>query len=826
MGKKDKKKKDPEKKAAIAAKKEAKAEKAALKRLKKEAGKEGASELNEEDDFDSILATYSQKKKNDITHPVIETLDNPEHPFPLTRANFSFTYAPTSGEIYLFGGEYYNGVENVVFDELFKFNPDARPNSNGDDNESSAEPQLIRIGEWKQIMSPDPTPPARCAHSAVYYNNCIYIFGGELATAAQFHHYRDFWKFDLSKNTWEEVKHRGNNCPSPRSGHRCIVWRHYMILFGGFYEALKETKWFQDLWVFDFATNTWMEMKYSKLATLPEPRSAFSFGIHPSTDIAYLYGGFSKLKNPGKTDETKVHTDCWALHLKSLTKGLDANKAPTWERLKRKGTYPTPPRSGMGCVVHKQRLLLFGGVNDTEKDGHKFQSIFYDNMYALEMEKKRWFDVGLKKKKDGGRRRKKKGDDGAENDNEDDDNKDNSSEDEDDLVEGEGGVNTGWDLDKLRSNMFAFIDGDGNIVYEKIEDDHDDINQDAKTEQDENNDNKGYEADQEKADGETTERGTESDTVETVAEAMDKLDIAATNNIDASSRTAQEQQQSQADKISNANIPINSSTILKMDDHGKPTAIETPTPLPRINAALAVKNNTLYLYGGLLEVGDREVTLDDCWCIDLQKREEWTCIWRGTMHQQVWKGVDSDLDDASYISTGDDRFDGMEDSDSEGEGEGGDIKKKLTEEEEQALKEAKKAAKKEARKKEKASIRNEISSLREKYDLDDDNRTPQLGEVMADFYSRTSEYWNQQAAAMQAAAAATDNISEQERLSHKEMKREGFLLAKERYEELKPALERLNELEEMQTSAETKKNHKKDKDKSKKSDGKKKDRRH
>ena len=29
--------------------------------------------------------------------------------------------------------------------------------------------------------------------------------------------------------------------------------------------------------------------------------------------------------------------------------------------------------------------------------------------------------------------------------------------------------NSGWDIDMLRSNMFAFIDGNGNIVYEKLE---------------------------------------------------------------------------------------------------------------------------------------------------------------------------------------------------------------------------------------------------------------------------------------------------------------------------------------------------------------------
>ena len=239
MGKKDKKKKDPEKKAAIAAKKEAKAEKAALKRLKKELEKEGTAE--DKDDFDAILSSFQKKTDiNNIEAPIIESLNDldSENPFPSSRANFTLSYAPTSGDLYLFGGEYYNGVENLVYNDLFKYNPDGKSQSDDDNKEKK---DKIQMGEWKKIISPEPTPSARCAHSAVYYNHSIYIFGGELATTAQFHHYRDFWRFDLNKNIWEEVKHRGgpSSSPSPRSGHRCVVWRHFMILFGGFYEALK-----------------------------------------------------------------------------------------------------------------------------------------------------------------------------------------------------------------------------------------------------------------------------------------------------------------------------------------------------------------------------------------------------------------------------------------------------------------------------------------------------------------------------------------------------------------------------------------------------------
>ena len=116
MGKKDKKKKDPLKKAAMAAKKEAKAEKAALKRMKKEQGKNAAENT---DDFDAILASY-QTPTNHCDTPQVLPLDSS---FPSTRANFSFIYT-SKDDFYMFGGEYYNGIENLVYPDLYKYSSD------------------------------------------------------------------------------------------------------------------------------------------------------------------------------------------------------------------------------------------------------------------------------------------------------------------------------------------------------------------------------------------------------------------------------------------------------------------------------------------------------------------------------------------------------------------------------------------------------------------------------------------------------------------------------------------------------------------------------
>ena len=64
------------------------------------------------------------------------------------------------------------------------------------------------------------------------------------------------------------------------------------------------------------------------------------------------------------------------------------------------------------------------------------------------------------------------------------------------------------------------------------------------------------------------------------------------------------------------------------DDDDGPSEAGVPAvePSPRSNAMLAAKHGRLYLYGGMFEAGDRQVTLSDLYCLDLHKMEEWTVL--------------------------------------------------------------------------------------------------------------------------------------------------------------------------------------------------------
>lgn len=727
MGRKDKKNPNP----ALKAKKEAKAEKAAQKRLRKDGGIISAEDDGEQEhqnqDFDNIISSFT--KLDAGSQPIIERIVG----FPTPRANFSLSLLPSNSDILMFGGEYFNGAENVVYDDLFQWSPDGgkscQDSSSDDEGNGRNDQGKGKWGGWKRIYCPSPKPKPRCAHSAVVYNGDMYVFGGELATLDQFHHYRDFWKYSPKTHLWTLVEPRTPG-PSARSGHRCIVWRHFMILFGGFYEALREPpRWFNDLWVYDFFENLWTEYKYSKLTSMPDARSGFVFALHTPSDTAFLYGGFSKVKNPGDFSEGKVHTDCWTLNLKPILSDGGGGGIPSWNRMSRKGDYPSI-RSSMSGVIHKHRLLVCGGVFDEERDHHVVTSVFYDDMFALDMEKRRWFKINLKQIAANKKSRRKTKDHemnmnhvDESKDDMDDNEVESSDIEEDTTSQGDGDevISSGWGLEQLRACFIVDEDENGGRLVESSDKD--------------------------------MEHG-------------EKIQLSSFRN----------------DSIKEQSIDVASSTdrAIPKSQNGR------VVPLPRIKPALVVRNNTLYLYGGLLEVGSREVTLDDMWSLDLQKREQWVCVFEGSMNQHAWKGEESDGESNVSSTVNDDGnvSDEEDDEDYTPEETNEGLRVLHTHIPNQHKHDVRRSKESEYQSAEVEQLKVELNQQCK------DCSPPNMNESLADFYSRTSKYWTHQAFI----TIKLEDTSEDAVVSEKKMKKIGFDLAREKFLEVKPIVERIREI--------------------------------
>lgn len=510
--------------------------------------------------------------------------------------------------------------------------------------------------------------------------------------------------------------------PSARSGHRMVVWRNYLVVFGGFYEAARETKyvlfetifissktnhlflrmdrWYNDIYLFNLVDFKWKKVTYSIHKSVPMPRSGCQLAVHPSKDIIFMYGGYAKIKEVGVKSQGKVFSDLWALQMAPVLKKQD----PTWEKLTKKGHAPSP-RSGATLAVHKQRFILFGGVHDEEQHRHTIQSTFFADLFVYDMDRRRWFEFQLrqKKAKDAKKRRKQKA---LVADPETCDSDAGSDED---------------DFEKMLEEQFGYVDEEGNIVYI------------------------------ENSEGEEEEKSAEKEPQHNIT----------------------------GEVIEDEPVPMISEDIPPSAEDSQgleetiPDQVEARKPCPRINPALFIRGSTMFVYGGMVEDGDREITLDDCWSLDLKRLDEWKEILPGTVSDQIWKGTTSETEDSF------DEEDSEEDDD-QGSEHNIDIdvdgltaqSKDLTIDESVPHVNTKKSHAKKDRK----AIRAEMEKLQEQLDLDDRDRTPQLGENLRDFFARTCHYWAEQIANL------PDAVERQ--LTVKEMKREGFDRAEQRYNEL------------------------------------------
>lgn len=200
MAKKDKKK-SAEAKAARTAKQSKKQEKSEKRRKAK--GKDDDSDA-EDVDLDAVLAQYAEEQAKflKVTETVIA-----EPPSPRSSCTIIASPAAGKNELFIFGGETFDGTLARFYNNLFIYNVDKH--------------------EWREITSPN-SPLPRSGHAWCRGGNQggIYMFGGEFSSPKQgtFYHYNDFWHLDPVTREWTRVETKGKGPPA-RSGHRMTYYK-------------------------------------------------------------------------------------------------------------------------------------------------------------------------------------------------------------------------------------------------------------------------------------------------------------------------------------------------------------------------------------------------------------------------------------------------------------------------------------------------------------------------------------------------------------------------------------------------------------------------
>lgn len=323
---------------------------------------------------------------------------------PSRRVNFTLTPHPFKDELIMLGGEYHDGRTTVVYGDMFSYN--------------------LSKNEWTIIKAPN-APPPRCGHQVVATatnKGELWAFGGEFSSPSesQFYHYKDLWVYRLGEKRWEKILSPGG--PSARSGHRMTHVKRQLIIFGGFYDNLRDYKYYNDVNIFNLDTYVWHKIELSGIPPLPRS-GCIILPTHENKIL--IYGGYSKERLKKDVDKGFIHND---MFLMAPEKNDESGLKWKWVSIKQSGNKPSP-RCGISAVLVQSNLAyLFGGVFDKEDNEEELNGTFYNDLMALDLEKLQWKTAILCEKKDiitRHRRRKLKEDGDQENNSENENENDN-----------------------------------------------------------------------------------------------------------------------------------------------------------------------------------------------------------------------------------------------------------------------------------------------------------------------------------------------------------------------------------------------------------------
>lgn len=254
------------------------------------------------------------------------------HPTTSPAARAGHTMVTVNGTIYLFGGyQRASALSGGLWGNPFRsIGPLASfAAANGPVNDF----WKFDGRTWLKIA--DNAPPAvRYLHSAVAYNNKMYVFGG-ISTAGTY--LNDMWSYSADTNTWREETQGGIVKPSARANHSAAVDDGSMIVYGGKASATSQSDAYA--WVFNFAAQTWTRKSANPSGGLDCHDAVMTGGK------MYVFGG-----NSGSTKS-------------NTTYAYDPTQ-DTWTREVTQGTTPDA-RAFFAMTTEGTTFTIFGGESNS-----------------------------------------------------------------------------------------------------------------------------------------------------------------------------------------------------------------------------------------------------------------------------------------------------------------------------------------------------------------------------------------------------------------------------------------------------------------------------
>lgn len=217
---------------------------------------------------------------------------------------------------------------------------------------------------WSAPQVSGRLPAPRSGHTAVAYQGNMYVYGGSGDDGVKF---SDLWKLSLTTYQWENVELVGT-VPAGRSGHTAVLYRHWMIIFGGVKELTKETN---EMYGFNLDTQHWSLLQEER--AIEDPVSAVQLEEYKKSKLQHSKSSHSPSPSPPHS-ALKVHQSP-AIHIhkhdspsspdsdhssgkKKKAHLYDGPPSPLLGRIVGRAPYP---RDGHSAVLIGDKMFIFGG---------------------------------------------------------------------------------------------------------------------------------------------------------------------------------------------------------------------------------------------------------------------------------------------------------------------------------------------------------------------------------------------------------------------------------------------------------------------------------
>ncbi|XP_063235245.1 kelch domain-containing protein 4 [Bacillus rossius redtenbacheri] len=474
-----------------------------------------------------------------------------------------------------------------------------------------------------QVVEHIVPPPSRRVNFTFVANKDkeeIIMFGGEYFNGQKMSVYNDLLLYNVPRNEWQLVKAPG--APPPRCGHQaCLVPANkgQLWVFGGEYASPTQAQFYhyRDLWVYHLADKKWEKIL---AAGGPSARSGHRM-VHTKKHLI-VFGGFHD-----NLRDYKYFNDVYAFDLTSYT----------WKLLEPKGTPPSP-RSGCIMIARNDgSVLVYGGYSKERIKKDVDKGSVHSDMFILQPDKNdatctKWKWVSVKHS--GVRMSPRCGMSAA-------------------VAAGNkaftfGGV---WDVEESEEDLSGTFFNDLHVLdlesatwrSVRLSGKKDPGNLKKRRRKERAGEADGDEGADADTDTDEGGEGEESEKMVTEVSELDECDSKEKMAADTASGTVLADDGVFKVTVGPATASCSSQ---QAPTTGSPGGQSVFVPSPRMNCGLAVKDGHLYLYGGLVEDGDKQLTLSDLYSLNVHRLDEWNVIIPNDQANQEWLESGSDSDDS------------------------------------------------------------------------------------------------------------------------------------------------------------------------------------